>query len=142
MTKKRPNELQAAVRIADFRSLNEMFDNERDLMNSYQDFTAAMRTAHNTRSFPQLMYVVTKLAGESGEILDEFGKAIRDDELGLDGKNFLTEDRVKLILAESGDLLYYMSELFRFMGWTFAYVAEKNIEKLEKRYGIPEYIND
>lgn len=142
MTKKHPNELQAAARIADFRSLNEMFGDERNVMDSYQGFTAAMRTAPNTRSFQQLMYVVTKLAGESGEISDEFGKAIRDDELGLGDSAFLTENRVKLILAESGDLLYYMSELFRFMGWTFAYVAEKNIEKLEKRYGIPEYVND
>lgn len=64
------------------------------------------------------------LAGEAGEVVDYLKKVVFHD-------HELDEQYLK---DEMGDVLWYFSNLLNVLGLTFEQVAERNIEKLEKRY--------
>ena len=70
---------------------------------------------------------VLGLAGESGETADKVKKIIRDK-----GGVISEEDRGEIV-KELGDVLWYTATIARYLGVPFSEVAEKNLEKLEKR---------
>lgn len=85
-----------------------------------------------------LTYCALKLAGESGEVAENVGKAIRDDKL-LDvcegeiiADVMLPERRAKLI-KELGDVLWYVSQMCTELNISLADVAEGNLTKLADR---------
>lgn len=65
--------------------------------------------------------------GEVGEVQGKVKKLIRDA-----GGN-ITEDKVKEISKELGDILWYVAALCRELGINMQDVAEQNIEKLLSR---------
>ena len=67
------------------------------------------------------------VAGETGELAEKLKKMIRDD----GGK--LTDERKEMMKKEIGDVLWYLSQLSRVLGFKFSEAAEANINKLESR---------
>ncbi len=87
---------------------------------------AARATAIYPRQYG-LMYPALKLAGEAGEVAENVGKMLRDD----DGQ--LTPERRMKIIKELGDVLWYISNLADDIGSTLEEVAVANIDKLASR---------
>jgi len=73
-----------------------------------------------------LLYLGCKLAGESGEVAEKIAKALRD---GVDDQQAWSLDLAK----ELGDILWYVSQVARELGYQFADVASGNLDKLADR---------
>ena len=68
------------------------------------------------------------LVGEAGETADKVKKIIRDK----DGK--VTDDDREAIKKELGDVLWYIANISRYLGFSLSDVAKGNLAKLEDRY--------
>lgn len=75
-----------------------------------------------------IFYMALKLAGESGEVAEAVGKMIRDNEGNLD------DEWRNRILAEAGDVLWYIAQIVRICGEELGDVAQGNLDKLYSRY--------
>ena len=91
-------------------------------MNEYQ--ALAQRTASTTGESDKIHNGVLGLCGEAGEIADVIKKHV------YQGHDLVKED----LIEELGDVLWYCAELAAGLGVGLAEVAERNIEKLRKRY--------
>lgn len=96
-----------------------------------------------------LAYCALKLNGESGELAEHVGKAMRDDKLfdlveldqsvPKEARNFsleinlLTTERKELVIKEVGDVLWYLSAICKELGITLSHAASMNLEKLYDR---------
>lgn len=74
-----------------------------------------------------LMYVTLGLCGESGEVADNIKKLIRD------ANGEMSADRHELLVAEMGDVLWYLAMLCYELDTTLETVALRNLAKLRKR---------
>lgn len=70
-----------------------------------------------------LVYTMFGLIGEVGEFANKYKKVIRD------GSEFTQEDMGK----ETGDVLWYVSELARQFKMSLGYIASENLKKLFSR---------
>ena len=77
---------------------------------------------------PAFSEKVLGLVGEAGETADKVKKIIRDK------KGTATEDDKDAIKKELGDVLWYVANVSRYLGFSLSDVAETNIDKLESRY--------
>lgn len=68
------------------------------------------------------------VTGEAGELAEKLKKSIRDDGATI------SEERKQALKGEIGDVLWYLSQLSRVLGFSFSEVAEANIDKLWKRH--------
>jgi NTP pyrophosphatase (non-canonical NTP hydrolase) len=98
-------------------------------MNSNEYSKYALRTASDNfnadeRLTRTLLHGALGMAGESGEVADLVKKVV------FNGR---TVDREK-ILAECGDVLWYMNLVITILGSSFEDVMRANIRKLEARY--------
>lgn len=90
--------------------------------------------AHETATYPDMggpmgfFYLVSKLAGEAGEVAEKFGKQIRDK-----GADFADPEFRDGIKKELGDVAWYVSEIALQFGWNLSEVAATNINKLYSR---------
>ena len=75
------------------------------------------------------VYPALGLAGESGEMLNQVKKILRDD------NNIITSDRRERIGNEMGDLLWYMAQLATELGLDLDTVAEENLVKTKQLHG-------
>ena len=76
---------------------------------------------------PEFSYLGFKLAGETGELLEKLGKLIRE------ANGTITPENKIHLLFELGDVLWYVSELARQLGWNLSEVAAANLAKLNDR---------
>lgn len=93
-------------------------------------FNEYQHDAAKTAVYPEevaLLYLGLKLSGEAGEVGELIAKAYRDDE------GFITAARKEKLLKELGDVLWYVSELARRLGYMLSEVAEANRIKLTDR---------
>ncbi len=67
-------------------------------------------------------YVALGMASESGEVAGKVKKAIRD------GGDF-----TEALIDETGDVLWYVSEMAGILGVTLEELAERNLSKLRSR---------
>lgn len=74
-----------------------------------------------------LSYLALGLCGESGEVADKIKKVIRDN------GGVITDDVARAVLAELGDVLWYLSRLSAHLGSTLGKVAAGNAAKLSDR---------
>jgi NTP pyrophosphatase (non-canonical NTP hydrolase) len=79
---------------------------------------------------PGILVPLLGLAGESGELLSEYKKYLRDRD-----SHRLFKER---IAEELGDLLWYVSNVASKFGLDMEDVAAKNIHKCEARWGVLE----
>ena len=89
-------------------------------LNWYQE--RAQSTAHYPTE-QALAYVLLGMGGEVGELQNKFKKVLRGD------KPLQRDDMV----AELGDVLWYVAMLAKELGVTLQEVAEKNVAKLQQR---------
>lgn len=89
-----------------------------------------------------LSYVCHKLAGETGEFCENFGKAMRDDDLlevhegATDTTVYvgeLTSERKEKMKKELGDILWYVARAAFELGYELSEVADDNLKKLASR---------
>src|SRR5882724_6742498 len=93
-------------------------------------FNEYQQMAKSTAIYPKisgLSYLALGLAGEAGEIANKVKKIIRDD------NNVLSEGKRMDLLEESGDALWYLSQLILVLESDFNTVAKQNLEKLLSR---------
>ena len=74
-----------------------------------------------------LLYCATKLCGESGEVAEHIGKALRDD----DGR--FTDERIVKMRKELGDVFWYLARICGLLGIDPDRVLNENISKLTSR---------
>ena len=67
------------------------------------------------------------LAGETGEVIEKLKHVMRDE------GGVVSEEKRQLLKKEMGDVLWYLSELARTLGFSFDEIATLNIKKLEDR---------
>lgn len=104
--------------------------------------------AARTRIYPGaeknggLAYLCLKLAGEAGEVAEKLAKGIRDGEVQVSPYGTLVDgvhpsdvsERTKDgIIAELGDVLWYLSNIADTLGVPLSLIAEKNLEKVSGR---------
>lgn len=94
-------------------------------LNSYQ--AAARKTA----AYPDIgcnpIYPTLGLTGEAGEVADKVKKVLRDRDGVFDAE---TREEIKL---ELGDVLWYVAQLSRELGYDLEEVAAANLAKLSSR---------
>ena len=94
------------------------------------NFKEYQTIAKTTAIYPRtdaLVYPVLGLTGEAGEIANKVKKVIRD------GGGVLTEESRQSIIAELGDVLWYVSALASDLNVNLEDVAQSNVDKLQKR---------
>ncbi len=89
--------------------------------NEYQNETKRTCPNDNPINF------ILGICGEAGEIADLAKK------VEFQGHPF-TDDTLKNIILECGDLLWYIARLSQYYGFSLENVAKENIKKLKKRY--------
>ncbi len=94
-------------------------------LNDYQQ--AAGRTAAYPNRGNNLVYPVLGLASEAGEVAGKLKKVIRDAE----GK--LSAEQRERLLAEVGDVLWYVAAICTELGAPLEAVARANLDKLALR---------
>lgn len=72
-------------------------------------------------------YVASKLASESGEVMQEVEKALRDDQCEF------TMERKAKIRGELGDTLYYLASVAKLLDMSLDDIAAENMVKLRDR---------
>jgi len=95
---------------------------------------AYQQAARSTARYPQdatLLYPVLKLAGESGEVAEKLGKAMRDG--GWQPGRPLDDATRDALIAELGDVLWYVASVAVDLGSSLEEVAERNVAKLADR---------
>ncbi|MBW6442493.1 nucleoside triphosphate pyrophosphohydrolase family protein [Patescibacteria group bacterium] len=95
------------------------------------EFTEYQKKAEETAIYPNrgnnITYPALGLGGETGEVLEEIKRVLRDD------NSKVSEERKKNIEKEMGDVLWYLATLSTELGLDLNKIAELNIEKLSSR---------
>lgn len=98
-----------------------------------EDFDTYQQEAAKTAIYPGrgeaggLLYAVLGLTNEAGEVAGKVKKMLRDDD------GVLTDERKEAILAECGDVLWYLSEIASNLDHPLSWVAWSNLDKLKSR---------
>lgn len=95
-----------------------------EFWNHYQDETQATAVYPGQGSITGLSYVGLKFAGESGEVSEHIGKALRDD------AGEITDDRKLLLSRELGDVLWYIARGGRELGVRMSHVGLADMTEL------------
>ena len=113
------------------------WEGKRMTLNEYQEAATKTVNFHGCLGknvdprVEALVYCSLGLSGETGEVVENTKKFLRDDN-GIDVA--MDEKRKGKFLGELGDVLWYLSNLSNALGFTLEQVAEYNIHKLQKRY--------
>lgn len=107
---------------------------DEPMLNVYQGLASKTAVYRGKDSFQGVSYNIFKLNGEAGEVSEKMGKFLRDGgiEWDSDPKTWSPEVR-EAFLKEIGDVLWYVANLSKELGFTLQEVAEGNLEKLESR---------
>lgn len=73
------------------------------------------------------LYCALKLNGEAGEVAEKLGKALRDE------AGNISEERRIALMFELGDVLWYVANLAKELGFQLSDVADANLQKLKER---------
>jgi NTP pyrophosphatase (non-canonical NTP hydrolase) len=74
-----------------------------------------------------VLYCTVALAGETGEVSEKVKKVFRDN----NGR--FTQDKVREIAKELGDVLWYVSQLAKELNLSLDSIAKGNLSKLRER---------
>lgn len=93
-------------------------------LNEYQ------KLALSTAIYPndgKISYLALALCGEAGEVADKVKKVIRDKK----GQFYMPD--ITAIAMELGDVLWYVANLAKVLGYDLSDIATLNIEKINDR---------
>lgn len=96
-------------------------------LNHYQEEASKTATFDDFPVDP-IVYLTLGLTGESGEVAEKIKKMFRND------NGTLSDEKKEAIKYELGDVLWYVSQLARALGYTLDEVAHANIKKLADRH--------
>lgn len=104
--------------------MNDLIEGNINNMDEYQGL--ASRTARLEEMYPKdnLANFALGLTGEAGEVADEIKKHV------YHGHNLDIEN----LKGELGDVLWYLSMIAEVLELDLSEIAQKNIDKLRKRY--------
>lgn len=95
------------------------------------DFEEYQKKAWETAIYPRkgsnISYPALGLGGESGEVLEKIKKIMRDE------NEKVTDEKIKELIKEMGDVLWYLAALCTELKINLNEVAENNIKKLNLR---------
>jgi len=89
--------------------------------------TTAIYPDAGTGSPTAVSYTIFGLVGEAGELANKYKKVLRDD------RGVLTDERRRDLVAELGDVLWYVARLATELGVPLDDVATRNLTKLAAR---------
>jgi len=92
------------------------------------EFHNLLMDTYDQRPDP-LTYAMLGLAGETGEVIEKYKKLMRLTEPEL----VYTMEESEEILAELGDVLWYVARIAKALNSDLEYVAQINIRKLRER---------
>ena len=102
-----------------------------------------------THSSWNFSYMFLNLVGEVGEFASKIAKAIRKETAMIDGNYLMTErakvmsdDEIRELRLEAGDILWQLSGLCSVMGWRLEDIANENLVKLSSRKSRNVIIGD
>ncbi len=98
------------------------------------NFSEYQKQAIKTSQTPDLIVPLLGLAGETGELLTEYKKYLRDGEA-----HKLFTERIQ---EELGDLLWYIADVASKFDLDLGKIAETNLQKSQDRWGARETTND
>lgn len=81
----------------------------------------------NTETAHDLAYQTIGLIGEAGELANKVKKIFRD------GDGVITEEALRGLKGELGDILWYLNSIASCLGLSMSEVARDNIQKLRTR---------
>lgn len=93
-------------------------------LNEYQK--AALSTAIYPNDY-NISYLALAICGEAGELADKVKKVIRDK----NGQFYIAD--LSAIALELGDILWYVANLAKVLGYDLSDIAQMNIEKINGR---------
>ncbi len=96
-------------------------------LNEYQDKASVTATFTGKQAEHELMYLTLGACGEVGEIAEKVKKIIRNDD------GVISEEKRELLKLEVGDVLWYLSQLSRVLGFSLDEAAQANIAKIMDR---------
>lgn len=96
-------------------------------MNEYQRHCATTAIYPFQGTMRGIEYLTIKLNGEAGEVAENVGKAMRDDDC------VVTPERRYKLIKEMGDVLWYLAMLAKELDVELDDVATENILKLRNR---------
>lgn len=94
------------------------------------DFDTYQKEAYKTAIYPETVrvtYPALGLAGEAGEVANQIKKVHRDD------GGFPSEQRMRDVAHELGDLLWYIAALCTDLGLSMSDIATDNLVMLASR---------
>jgi len=96
---------------------------------SYQLASAetAIYPGSGTGDTSAIVYTLLGLTNEAGEVAGKYKKVMRDN------GGFLTDEKRQEMLAEAGDVLWYLAGLVGELGAGLEDVAQANLDKLNSR---------
>lgn len=101
------------------------------------DFNEYQSRASRTAVYPEgraVEYTAIGLGGEAGELLNKVKKSIRGDYDNADKAGTMRWEKFREdCKGELGDILWYLSENARVLGYTLEEIAISNIEKVTDR---------
>ncbi len=102
-------------------------------MNEYQKLASRTATFNSDeldeKEFArQVAYLALGVTGEAGEVAEKVKKILRDDE------GSISDEKKEELKKELGDVLWYLSQMARMLGYSFEDVAQTNIDKLWNRH--------
>src|SRR5579863_1932326 len=105
---------------ADYHDMDEL----KTSLEKYQEWTD--KTAIYPKDEP-LYYTVLGLVNEAGEVAGVVKKVMRDD------NKIVTVEKREKIIAECGDVMWYLARIAQELNFSLEEVLTKNMEKLEDR---------
>ena len=109
-------------------------ENKELTLNEYQK--AAMTTC--MPSCENFSYMTLNLMGELGEFTSKIGKLIRKGKAHIENSKLVfhddvTDEEMKAIRAEGGDIAWQLFGLFSVFGWDANSICQENLDKLASR---------
>ena len=112
----------------------QKMENKELTLNEYQK--AAMTTC--MPSCENFSYMTLNLMGELGEFTSKIGKLIRKGKAHIENSKLVvhddvTDEEMKAIRAEGGDITWQLFGLFSVFGWDANSICQENLDKLASR---------
>lgn len=89
--------------------------------------TTAIYPEAGESTFAAINYCLVGMAGESGEIMNKWGKIIRDQ------NSEITEEQAKDMAKEIGDVLWFATRAVDELGFSVEQILHDNLQKLKSR---------
>ncbi len=95
--------------------------------NEYEEKASETAVFNDRTTEYKLMYLALGVAGEAGEVAEKIKKVMRND------NGIVSDEKRESIKSEVGDVLWYLSQLSRELGFTIEDAAQANMRKITDR---------